>query len=304
MLRLGESHRRSQLLLRPDPAPVLRGGRLNDLTVKMGHFATFTSLEVVPAPLNFFYSHSYLMCGYYDPLLVTGLQADYKLTGNWTVSGGFNRGWQLFENPHDTLNFLGGVKWASDDKRSALSVMVDSGPTQTFTGFHDQTSVFTVFTQQFSERFWVGSQMTVGTEADGSALTPGKDDAWYGMEQILTYKLNPKWSAGLRYEWVQDNQGSRVAGIGNVLGTDKGWLGAPRFRRRVQRSEPRAELPSHAEPHARSGNPLGLVRRSAESGRPASLRRLRPSHPVHDRDGPDRHVLTAEASADCADFID
>ena len=65
----------------------------NDLTVKMGHFATLTSLEVVPAPLNFFYSHSYLMAGYYDPLLVTGLQAEYKLNDNWTAIGGFNRGW-------------------------------------------------------------------------------------------------------------------------------------------------------------------------------------------------------------------
>ena len=92
---------------------------------------------MVPAPLNFFYSHSYLMAGYYDPLLVTGLQADYKLNDNWTAIGGFNRGWQLFENPNDTLNFLGGVKWASDDKKSTLSVMVTPGRPMTFAGFHD-----------------------------------------------------------------------------------------------------------------------------------------------------------------------
>lgn len=201
----------------------------NDLTVKMGHFATLTSLEVVPAPMNFFYSHSYLMTGYFDPLLVTGLQADYKIDDNWTVIGGFHRGWQLFENPFDTLNFLGGVKWASDDKRSAISVMVDTGPTVTFTGFHDQTSVIMVLTHQFNERFWSGTQVTVGGEANGSALTAGQDDAWYGFEQIFTYKLNPKWSAGVRYEWVQDNEGSRIAGIGNVLGTNKGWSGTPGF---------------------------------------------------------------------------
>jgi hypothetical protein len=201
----------------------------NDLTVKMGHFATLTSLEVVPAPPNFFYSHSYLMTGYFDPLLVTGLQADYKLSDNWTAVGGFHRGWQLFENPFDTLNFLGGFKWASCDKRSAISVMVDTGPTVTFTGFHDQTSVIMVLTHQFTERFWSGTQVTVGGEANGSAVTPGQDDAWYGFEQIFTYKLTSKWSAGLRYEWVQDNDGSRIAGIGNVLGTDKGWSGAPGF---------------------------------------------------------------------------
>jgi len=201
----------------------------NDLTVKMGHFATLTSLELVPAPMNFFYSHSYLMTGYFDPLLVTGLQADYRLDDNWTVVGGFHRGWQLFENPFDTLNFLGGVKWASDDKRSSISAMVDTGPTVTFTGFHDQTSVIMVVSHQVSERFWSGTQITVGGEANGSALTPGQDDAWYGFEQIFTYKLNPKWSAGLRYEWVQDNEGSRIAGIGNILGSNKGWRGSPGF---------------------------------------------------------------------------
>ncbi len=201
----------------------------NDLTVKMGHFATLTSLEVVPAPLNFFYSHTYLMGGYYDPLLVTGLQAEYKLNDNWTAVGGFNQGWQLFENPNDTLNFLGGVKWASDDKKSTLSVMVTAGPTQTFAGFHDVDECIMVYTHQFSERFWSGTQVTVGRENDGSVIEAGRDDQWYGFEQIFTYKLNPKWSAGLRYEWVQDNQGSRVAGIGNVLGTDAGWTGAPGF---------------------------------------------------------------------------
>jgi hypothetical protein len=201
----------------------------NDLTVKAGHFATLTSLELVPAPLNFFYSHSYLMAGYFDPLLVTGLQADYKLNDHWTVVGGFHRGWNLFENPFGGLNFLGGLKWTGDEKRSALSAMVDVGPTITFTGFHDQTSVILVFTHQFSERFWSGTQVTVGSESEGSAITPGVGDTWYGFEQLFTYKLNPKWSAGLRYEWIQNDEGSRIAGIGNVLGTNRGWAGKPGY---------------------------------------------------------------------------
>jgi hypothetical protein len=201
----------------------------NDLTVKMGHFATLTSLEVVPAPLNFFYSHSYLMSGYFDPVLVTGLQAEYKLNDNLTAVGGFNRGWQLFENPNETLNFLGGVKWASDDKKSSLSVMLSAGPTVTFAGFHDVDNLIMVYTHQFSDRFWSGSQVTVGRENDGSVINPGQDDTWYGFEQIFTYKLNEKWSAGVRYEWVQDNEGSRIAGIGNLLGTGRGWNGAPGF---------------------------------------------------------------------------
>lgn len=202
----------------------------NDLTVKLGHFASLTSLEIVPAPLNFFYSHTYIIAGYYDPLLVTGMQAEYKLNDNWTAIGGFNRGWLMFENPNDTFNFLGGVKWASDDKKAALSAMVIAGPTATFAGYHDVDNVMLTYTYQFTERFWSGTQVTVGRENDGSVINPGMDDTWYGFEQIFTYKLNnPKWSAGVRYEWIQDNQGSRVAGVGNILGTARAWTGAPGF---------------------------------------------------------------------------
>ena len=60
-------------------------------------------------------------------------------------------------------------------------------------------------------------------------MTPGADDSWYGTEQQFIYKLNSAWSAGLRYEWVRDNGGARIAGVGDILGTDKAWLAAPGF---------------------------------------------------------------------------
>jgi hypothetical protein len=206
----------------------------NDLTVKMGHFATFTSLEVVPAPMNFFYSHTLLMGGYFDPVLVTGVQADYKLNDNWTLSGGFNRGWCEFEDPSETLNFLGGFKWASDSKKSNLSIMLDAGPQTGFATYdgsnvHDRTSVITVYTTQLTKRLNWGQQYTAGVESHGSIARPGRDASWYGTEQLFTYTLTEKWSFGLRYEWVRDNDGARVAGIGNVLLTDRGWDGLPGF---------------------------------------------------------------------------
>ncbi len=200
---------------------------VNDLTVKMGHFATLTSLELVPAPVNFFYSHTYIVSGYFDPLLVTGLQADYKLDDHWNLVAGFNRGWLEFEDPSNTMNFLGGVKATSDNKKSVLSVMVDAGKQIGFTGVNDRTSVITVFTHNFTDRFAYGSQYTAGIEEDGSVTRPGENASWYGTEQILTYKLNDKWAAGLRYEWIRDNDGARVAGVGTLMGTARGWGGLP-----------------------------------------------------------------------------
>jgi hypothetical protein len=204
----------------------------NDLTVKMGHFATFTSLEVVPAPMNFFYSHCYLMNGYFDPLLVTGLETDYKLNDNWTAVAGFNRGWMQFEDPYNDINFLGGLRWASDSKKSNLSLMLDAGPQAGFAEYdgsivHDRTSVYVVYTTQLTQRLQWGQQYLAGVESHGSVVNPGRDASWYGTEQQFIYKINDRWSAGLRYEWVRDNDGSRIAGIGNVLLTDRGWDGLP-----------------------------------------------------------------------------
>jgi hypothetical protein len=204
----------------------------NDLTVKLGHFATLSSLEVVPAPANFFYSHSLLSCGYFDPLLVTGLQADYKLNDSWTAFAGFNRGWMKFEDSSETYNFLGGVKWTNLDKRANLMVSVDAGPEGGFAVYngsnvHDRTNVITVFTYQFTKRFGYGSQYTAGIEENGSVVNPGHDASWYGTEQLFTYVLNEKWTAGLRYECVRDNDGSRVFGIGYATGTNKAWTGQP-----------------------------------------------------------------------------
>jgi hypothetical protein len=133
----------------------------------------------------------------------------------------------MFEDPQVTYNFLGGVKRASDDKRSNLSLMVDAGPQIGFTGVHDRTNVIAVYTYQLTERFMYGSQYTAGVESHGSVVHPGRDASWYGTEQLFTYKLTDTWSAALRYEWVRDNDGSRVAGIGNALLTDRGWDGKP-----------------------------------------------------------------------------
>ena len=99
----------------------------NDLTVKMGHFAPSIGYEVVAAPGNFFYSHSYAL-GYSEPVLVTGLQADYKLSNHWNVIGGFNNGFNEFEDQNGMLHFLGGAKWHNDEHKVSLSLMTDIGP--------------------------------------------------------------------------------------------------------------------------------------------------------------------------------
>ena len=65
---------------------------VNNLSVKLGHFAGILDYEAVPAVRNPFYSHSYCY-GYTVPQLVTGLMGEYKLTDQFALQAGFNRGW-------------------------------------------------------------------------------------------------------------------------------------------------------------------------------------------------------------------
>ena len=99
----------------------------NDLTVKLGHYACVMGYEVVAAPGNFFYSHSYCL-GYSEEVLATGVQAEYKLSDQWSANAGFNRGWNMFEDINHDMDVLCGLKWHNQDNTSSLSFEIDIGP--------------------------------------------------------------------------------------------------------------------------------------------------------------------------------
>ena len=201
---------------------------VNNLTVKMGHYATLINYEVVPAIGNFFYSHTHMMGAPFDPLLVTGLQTEYRLGENWTLVNGFHRGWMMFEDFNDDLDYLGGVRYLSDDKATSLSFMVDSGA-QDPAGENNRTAYFLTYTRKLGENWLFALQHNLGFEDNGSVAAPGQDAEWYGLANWLVYTINPKWSAAARFEWVRDDDGSRVAGVGNWIGSDRGSLLLPGF---------------------------------------------------------------------------
>ena len=106
---------------------------------------------------------------------------------------------ELQEFPEDTVDFLGGVKWSSKDEKATVSAMLDAGPEKGFTGEHNRVSLFLVGTYQFTEQLWWGSGLNVGSEEQGSFITKGANANWWGFEQEVTYKLDPKFgSACLR----------------------------------------------------------------------------------------------------------
>ncbi|MEM7475261.1 MAG: outer membrane beta-barrel protein [Planctomycetota bacterium] len=77
-----------------------------DVSVIAGHFYTLIGYEVVGAPGNFFYSHSYTMYRS-EPFTHTGVLATYEANDTTTLYGGWVMGWDSgFEDNGDA--FLGG----------------------------------------------------------------------------------------------------------------------------------------------------------------------------------------------------
>jgi hypothetical protein len=200
----------------------------NYLSVKVGHYAAILDYEVVPAPPNPFYSHSYSY-GYTVPQLVTGALADYKLTDQFSIQAGFHRGWFMFEDNNDDLDFIGGVKWSSADQRTSLRYAISTGaqdfvpsPIYTTSGENNRFVYSLVAQQKLTDRFEYILVHNLGIEND--FFPTGQDAEWYGLNQYFRYTINPRWQANVRIEWLRDDDGARVAGPGNIPGV-RAWDG-------------------------------------------------------------------------------
>jgi hypothetical protein len=87
---------------------------MGDLSIIAGHFYTLIGYEVVGAPGNFFYSHSYTMYRS-EPFTHTGVLATYSASDTTTLYGGYVMGWDSgFEDNGDA--FLGGYSVDLSDR--------------------------------------------------------------------------------------------------------------------------------------------------------------------------------------------
>ncbi len=205
-----------------------------DFSLRMGHFFTIIGHEVVAAPDNFFYSHAYTM-QYGEPFTHSGILAGYAVSDLLSVSAGFGRGWDNWEDNNNELSFLGGVTASSHDGNTTLAFALSSGSEDDYGSFN-RNMYSIVLTHQCTENLRYVLQHDYGVDENGF-LGPGAiiDSAeWHGINQYLIYDLNACWSFGLRFEWFRDADGARVGGLGSphgwTLGPDpdinqRGWVG-------------------------------------------------------------------------------
>lgn len=200
---------------------------VNDLSVRIGRMTGILGYEIAPPMGNFFYSHSYAIC-YGEPILITGLMADYQMSDQLTVLAGFHQGVHQWDNNNGELNLQAGLMWTSRDQRFSAAYAFDLGRNDFLPAlFHLQEEYLhsIVLKYQLTERMLYVIQNDYGY---ANAETGFEDADWYGINQHLLYTLNKKWSAGARVEWFRDDDGTRVLGLGNL--DAQGWDGLPGFR--------------------------------------------------------------------------
>ncbi len=181
----------------------------NNLRAKLGHFYTIIGYEVVTAPNNFFYSHSYTM-QYGEPFTHTGGLLSWDYSDQLVLHGGLVNGWDKFDALTDQTHFLGGATYAPCHDRYSLAFAFitgqEDGTVLPLQGNRTMYSV--VFSLNVTDSIQYVLQHDSGWQ-DGGAQAA--DSEWYGINQYLFYAINDCWKAGARFEWFRDDDGTRLA---------------------------------------------------------------------------------------------
>ena len=188
----------------------------NDLKVKIGHFYTPIGYEVVQAPQNFFYSHSYSHT-FGEPFTHTGFLGDYACTEKVHVYGGWVDGWdEGFAGRDGGSMFLGGTAWTLSDK-TTLAWYCSAGRLGNGTAFGRRGLRRSLLPlpgadAQDHREVDVRPRTRSGNELRREPAATGVDNQWYGINNYVSYKINDCWSYGGRVEVVPGS--ARRAGRG------------------------------------------------------------------------------------------
>lgn len=186
----------------------------DSLSVQVGHFYTIVGYEGVPAAGNHFYSkaYSYQFAG---PFTQWGALATWKPGDNWKLQAGPVNSWNTLDGVQDHVQFLGKATYTSDcqDWWTSFAIITGQEPNNVaglpgiVTEYANRTRYSFIVDKKFGGfeyvfHHWLGAQQN-GTANGTKAL-------WYGLDQYLYYTLSDTWKLGGRFEWFNDEDGTRV----------------------------------------------------------------------------------------------
>ncbi len=195
-----------------------------DLSVKVGHFFTLIGYEVVAAPGNFFFSHSYTMYNS-EPFTHTGVLGTYNAADALTLYGGWVMGWDSgFEDNGDA--FLGGYSLDLGDNLNITNQYVVGrfGENKGLppraggeVGFMTSFIATAQLTDDVSYVLWVD---VLDTDNDlPAAVRPTKRET-YDWNNYLLVSLTDWLTWGTRAEWYNIDKGIYIDPTTNQLVSD------------------------------------------------------------------------------------
>ncbi|MDH3718622.1 MAG: porin, partial [Planctomycetota bacterium] len=182
----------------------------DDLTIQLGHFYTLIGYEVVPAPDNFFYSHSLTMFNS-EPFTHTGVLASYAYDEDVTFYAGWTAGWDTaFDSLNGGSNFLGGftVPLLED---LTLTYILTAGNM----GLRGEGYTHSLVFDWVIDDCWEYVLQSDLVDLDFGAVNndffaPGIDfNSQIGVNQYLFYTFNDCLKVGGRFEWWQTDNRDR-----------------------------------------------------------------------------------------------
>jgi hypothetical protein len=203
----------------------------NNLKVKLGHFYTILGYEVVPSTGNFFYSHAYTM-QYGEPFTHTGALATWAPNKCISIMGGITRGWDNWEDPFaEGEAFLGGVTFTTPDGNRSLAFALTTGEEPVFGGptiaARNRYAQSIVYNHKLNDCWRYVIQSDYGHQDDAIFIQGNRrqDAEWYGLNTYLIRSISDCYSWGVRSEVFRDDDGVRVAPVGDFRGSNTASAG-------------------------------------------------------------------------------
>ena len=192
---------------------------INKWVFRAGHFLAPCGYESVMSPENFFYSHSYAFL-YGQPTTLTGGEAMYKVNDQLTSNVGIDNGWNNWTDPIAKINYFGGFNWTSKDQKTTLAWESFFGNTDNINPEATRYHYCVVFTQKIGEKWQFAFEHNLGYDTGALPTATGFTHGdWFSFAPYFIYTINDCWSAGMRYEWFSDDDGTVVAQVGPPAGT-------------------------------------------------------------------------------------
>jgi len=182
--------------------PIGRG-----VSFKVGSFYTTVGNVSAYAPENFFYSLYF--SDNIQPGTLTGFLGETQLTDTINIRFGPNLGWNTFDNINNSVSYAGSLTWKSRNKKSQIQFDFQNGKQRSaITVADSNVMVYSLVINQQLHEHWhymlehdlLVSNSRTGTIAD--------DYESYSLSNYLFYDFNERWRAGLRFEWLRDDDGT------------------------------------------------------------------------------------------------